>query len=83
MPVDNTLDCSQTNPGPRKLGRLVQTLKRLKEFASVGHIKSNPVIANKVGLVTVILDISNFNACFCDLNAESPGITYKIFQDQL
>ena len=82
MPVDNKLDCSQTNPGPRKLGRLVQTLKRFKEFASISHVESNPVIANKVGLLIVMLDISNFNAWFCDLTTKFPGITYKISQDQ-
>ena len=62
--VNDSLHSGQTNPGSSEFYCFVQTLERLEEFIGIGHIESNPVIANKVGLFAVMHYSAHFNLWF-------------------
>ena len=74
VPVNDSLHGGQTNAGAFELGNPVQALKGSKQFVSIGHIKTGPIITHVKGMMAVITDTAKFNFGLSLLAGELPGI---------
>src|SRR5947208_2030388 len=61
--ADHALHNRQPDSRARKLGTLVQALKRPKEFIGIGHVETGSVIPNIKGAGAVVSSPAEFDSC--------------------
>lgn len=63
MPVNNSLNRSQTNTCSGKFSSGMQSLKCAKKFLRMGHIKTSTIVAHKIYILTILFLHSELYVC--------------------
>jgi len=81
--VNNALDRGEADTCARKFLGPVQSLERLEQLVSVGHIEADAIVPDKKGRFAVIIGRAELYPCRVLFPRELEGVAKQVLEHQL
>src|SRR5229473_1050872 len=80
MPIDDPMNCCQSDSRTSKFSVAVQPLKRLKQLLHICHVEPRAVVADEIDEALIAVVAATFNPGLSDVGGELPRIAEQILQ---